>query len=310
LKGALPSPGHQLENTYVLVLGELKTMKTRVLSPRGKEVIIGDNLPTVLIGERINPFGKGPVKDALKSGDLKPIREEALNQVEAGADILMISVGAFGIDEGAVLPRVAEEVMKTVDVPLCLESRNAVALEEALKLGCGKPIVSSVTGEDRTVEEMLPLVKKYNTALVALASDGAGIPKEPLKRVEIMQRIVGRAKEAGILPEDILVDCVAESSAVNDRALIVTLETMEMVKRELGVNLVLGASNVSFGLPNRAVINSVFLSLAIHAGLTCAIVNASRMKPYIMAADLLLGRDPRARHYTAYCRKLKSVSPR
>lgn len=122
-------------------------METHVLSPHGKEVIIGDNLPTVLIGERINPFGKGPIKEALMSGDMKPIREEALKQVEAGADILIISVGAFGIDESVVLPGAAEEVIKTVEVPLCLESRNPVALEKALMLGCGKPIISSVTGE-------------------------------------------------------------------------------------------------------------------------------------------------------------------
>lgn len=284
-------------------------METHVLSPQGKAVIIGDNLPTVLIGERINPFGKGPIKEALMSGDMKPIREEALKQVEAGADILIISVGAFGIDESVVLPGAAEEVIKTVDVPLCLESRNPVALEKALMLGCGKPIISSVTGEDQVLGEMLPLVKKYNTAVVALASDGTGIPKEPHRRLEIIHRIVTKAEKMGIAFEDILVDCVAESSAVNDKAVIATLETMRMVKGELGVNLVLGASNVSFGLPNRMVVNSVFLVLAIQAGLTCAIVNAAKMKPYIMAADLLLGRDQRARRYSAYGRKLKSASP-
>jgi len=284
-------------------------METHVLSPHEKEVIIGDNLPTVLIGERINPFGKGPIKEALMSGDMKPIREEALKQVEAGADILNISVGAFGIDESVVLPWAAEEVIKTVDVPLCLESRNPVALEKALMLGCGKPIISSVTGEDQVLGEMLPLVKKYNTAVVALASDGTGIPKEPHRRLEIIHRIVTKAEKMGIAFEDILVDCVAESSAVNDKAVIATLETMGMVRGELGVNLVLGASNVSFGLPNRMVVNSVFLALAIQAGLTCAIANAAKMKPYIMAADLLLGRDQRARRYSAYGRKLKSASP-
>jgi 5-methyltetrahydrofolate--homocysteine methyltransferase len=195
-------------------------------------------------------------------------------------------------------------------VPLCLESGNPVALEEALKLSCGRPIISSVTGEDHVLEEILPLVKKYNTAVIALASDSSGIPKEPLGRVDIIHHIIERAEKIGISLEDILVDCIAESSAVNDKAAIVTLETMGIIKRELGVNLVLGASNVSFGLPNRMVINAVFLSLAIQAGLTSAIVNAAMMKPYIMAVDLLLGRDQRAQHYTAYYRKLKSVSPR
>jgi len=284
-------------------------MKTTVVSPRGKELIIGDNAPTALIGERINPFGKGPLKEALLSGVMEPIREEALKQVVGGADILNVSVNAFGIDEGLVLPRVISEIIKVVDVPLCLESRIPVALEETLKIGCGKPIISSVTGEDRILDEILPLVRKYSTVVVALAADASGIPKEPSKRLQIIRRIIDRTDKMSIPREDILVDCIAESSAINDRAAIVTLETMGIVKRELGLNLVLGASNVSFGLPNRTVVNSVFLSLAIQAGLTCAIVNAAKMKPYIMATDLLLGRDPWARQYVTYYRRLKSVPP-
>ncbi len=290
------------------VFTERRPMETKVLNPQGKEVIIGENLPTVLIGERINPFGKGPVKGALLSGAMEPIRVEALKQVEAGADILNVSVNAFGIDEGVVLPRVTVEIMREVDVPLCLESRSPVALEETLKLGCGKPIISSVTGENRILDEILPLVKKYNTAVIALASDASGIPKEPLKRLQVIKQIIDRTDKMSIPREDLLVDCIAESGAVNDQAAIVTLETMRIVKHELGVNLVLGASNVSFGLPNRTVINSVFLALAVQAGLTCAIVNAAKMKPYLMAADLLLGRDPWARRYVTYYRSLKSVS--
>lgn len=283
-------------------------MKTHTASPQGNEVIIGDNLPTVLIGERINPFGKGILKEAMKAGDMEPIRQEARRQVEAGADILMISVAAFGLDEEAVLPRVTEAVIKTVDVPLCLESRNPAALEKALQLGCGKPIISSVTGEEQLIEQILPLVKTYHTAVVLLASDENGIPREPQKRIDIINGILKRAEALGIPREDILVDCVAESSAVSDQAVSITLETMAGLEIELGLNLVLGASNVSFGLPKRTIINSVFLSLAISAGLNCAIVDAARMKPTILAADLLLGRDPRARRYTAYFRKLKSAS--
>lgn len=283
-------------------------METHLRSPQGKEVVIGDSRPTILIGERINPFGKGTLKEAMKAGDMEPIRQEARKQVEAGADILMISVAAFGLEEEAVLPRVTEAVIQTVDVPLCLESRNALALAKALQLGCGKPIISSVSGENAVLEQVLPLVKKYHTAVVVLASDETGIPREPLRRMEIIKGILDRAAGLGIDREDILVDSVAESSAVSDQAARVTLETMGKVKQEWGVNQVLGASNVSFGLPKRTVINGVFLSLAVQAGLTCAIVDAARMKPTILAADLLLGRDPRARRYTAYFRKLKSVS--
>jgi 5-methyltetrahydrofolate--homocysteine methyltransferase len=282
-------------------------MDTLVVSPLGKEVLIGDERPTVLIGERINPFGKGSLKEAMKSGDMEPIRLEARKQVEAGADILIISVATFGIDETVVLPRVTRVVMETVDVPLCLESRNPVALRETLKLGVGKPLISSVTGE-AFLEEILLLVKEYGTALVAMASGGAGIPKEPLQRLSVAAQILERAENLGISRQDILVDCLAESSAVNEKATLVTLETMRQVKEVLKVNLVLGASNVSFGLPFRKIINAVFLSLAIRAGLHCAIVNAASMKPYIMAADLLLGKDSKARHYTAYGRKLKSAA--
>jgi 5-methyltetrahydrofolate--homocysteine methyltransferase len=283
---------------------------TTVISSQGKEVRIGEGQPTVLIGERINPFGKGPLKDAMQSGEMEPIRLEAIKQVEAGADIQIVSVNAFGIDEGLVFPRVTAEVLKTVDSPLCLESRDPAVLEQALRLGLGKPIISSISGEEEVMEQILPLVKTYHTAVVLLASDEAGIPKDASRRVEIIKSILNRAESIGIPREDILVDCVAESSAVNDQAVSVTLETMARIKEELGVNLVLGASNVSFGLPKRMVINRVFLSLAIQGGLNCAIVDAAKMKPTIMAVDLLLGRDPRARRYTTYCRKLKSASSR
>ena len=280
-------------------------MDTRVISPQGKEVIVGDGRPTVLIGERINPFGKGPLKEAMKTGDMEPIRREALKQAEAGADILIISVATFGIDETLVLPRVVQAVVETVDIPLCLESRNPLALEKALTLGLGKPIISSVTGEDPVLDKILPLVKQYGTALVAMTSGGVGIPKVPQKRLEIARHILDRTAGLGIPREDLLLDCLAESSAVNDQAVLITLETMETVKRETGVNLVLGASNVSFGLPNRLAVNAAFLSLAIRAGLNCAIVDAARMKPFILAVDLLLGRDRIARRYTNYNRKLK-----
>jgi len=279
-------------------------VETVVVSPQGKEVLIGDNRPVVLIGERINPFGRGPLKEAMKSGDMEPIRTEALRQVEAGADILMVSTAAFGLDEIIVLPQVTEAILQTVDVPLCLESRNPLALEKTLQLGCGKPIISSVTGEDALLEQILPLVKTYRTALVLLASDTSGIPTQAEKRLEIIILIIEKAQAIGIDIENLIADCVAESSAVNPMAAVITLETMKRVREKRGLNLVLGASNVSFGLPGRSVINAVFLSLAVQAGLTSAIVNPKLMKPFILAADLLLGRDHRARRYTGYCRKL------
>jgi 5-methyltetrahydrofolate--homocysteine methyltransferase len=251
-------------------------METRVISPKGKEVIIGDNLPAVLIGERINPFGKGPIKEGMVTGNMEPIAKMAIQQVQDGADILIISVAAFGVDENVILPKAAAAVMEAVDVPICLESRNPVALEAALKLGCGKPIISSVTGEDAHLNDLLPLVQKYDTSLEIIASDASGIPNNAAKRLEILVHIAERAKELGIGPEKLIADCIAESSAVNSSAALLTMETMKMTKNVLGINLVLGASNVSFGLPERPVINAIFLSLAIQAGLNCAIVTRQR----------------------------------
>jgi 5-methyltetrahydrofolate--homocysteine methyltransferase len=201
---------------------------------------------------------------------------------------------------------VMEAVMDAVDVPLCIESRNPEALEKALSLGCGKPIVSSVTGERQVLEALLPLVKAHGAALVALASDASGIPKDAAGRMEVVRRILGQTDASGIPREDILVDCVAEASAVNDKAAAVTLGSMELVQAEWGLNLVLGASNVSFGLPDRTIVNAAFLALAIKTGLTAAIVNPAVMLPYAMAADLLVGRDPRARRFTTYYRKRKA----
>ena len=280
-------------------------MKTGVTSAKGKEVFIGDGLPTVLIGERINPFGKNGIKEALAAGDMEPIRAEALHQTEAGADILNVCVSAFGIDETVVLPRVVRELSALVDVPLCLDSRNPEALEAALQAGCGKPLINSISGEEGVLDKVLLLVKRYDTAVVALATDSAGIPAKPEKRLDVIRRIVDRAEASGIGRERILADCLAESVGINPQAAGITLQTMGMVKEELGLNLVLGASNISFGLPMRKYINTVFLSLAVKGGLDCAIVNVEAVKPFMLAADLLTGRDARARRYTTYCRALK-----
>jgi 5-methyltetrahydrofolate--homocysteine methyltransferase len=278
-------------------------MDTIVTSPQGKEVLIGHGRPTVLIGERINPFGKGPIKEALLAGDMQPIGDEALAQVAAGADILIVNVNAFGIDETVLLPQAVQAILRTVDIPLCLESRNPLALEKALAAGCGRPIISSVTGEAAILEQIMPLVKKYNTSVIAMASDGAGIPPDPERRVEVARKIIEYGENIGISREDILIDCLAESVGVNNHAARITLKAIGMVQKELGNNMVLGASNISFGLPKRTFINIPFLTLAIASGLTAAIVNAGIVRPYILATDLLLEQDLRARRYMGYCRQ-------
>jgi len=279
-------------------------MKTLVISPNRKEVVIGDGQPTVLIGERIHPFGKGPVKEALQSGNFKLVCEEASSQVEAGADVLIVNANVFGMEESDLLPRVVRSIMDTTDVPLCLESRNPLALEKTLQMGCGRPMISSVTGEKPILDSLLPIIKKYDLPVVVMATDSAGIPPDPHRRIEIVQDTLRYAEAMGIPRENLVVDCLAESIAVNAEAARITCKTIERVRDELGMNTILGASNISFGLPKRSWINIPFLSLAIASGLTSAIVNVKVVKPYATACDLLTGRDRRSRRYMAYYRSL------
>jgi 5-methyltetrahydrofolate--homocysteine methyltransferase len=279
-------------------------MKTIVISPKHREVVIGDDQPTVLIGERIHPFGKGLVKEALQSGNFKLVCEVASSQVEAGADVLIVNANVFGMDESDLLPRVVRSIVDATDVPLCLESRDPLALEKTLQMGCGRPMISSVTGEKPLLDSILPIIKKYDLPVVAMATDSSGIPPAPHRRIEIVQSTVRYAEALGIPRENLVIDCLAESIAVNAEAARITCKTIERVRDELGMNTILGASNISFGLPNRSWVNIPFLSLAIASGLTAAIVNVKLVKPYVTGCDLLMGRDRRSRRYMAYYRSL------
>jgi len=271
-------------------------MKTMVSSP-SKEVIIGDNQPTVLIGERINPTGKKKLADALKAGDLDTVRGEALAQVQAGADILDVNVGAFGVDEVTLLPKAVRAVMDTVDVPLCLDSSNPDALEAALKVYKGKPVVNSVTGEERSLKRVLPLIKKYGAVVIGLVQDDEGIPKDAERRVQIAHNIMEKVEAAGIPREDVVIDCLAFAVGAEPSSGVAVIEAIRRIKAELGVNMTMGASNVSFGLPDRELINNAFVVMAVAAGATCLIVDVAKVRSTILATDLVLGRDKRARRY-------------
>ncbi len=277
-------------------------METRVSSPT-KEVIIGDDQPTVLIGERINPAGREKLQEALKAGNLEIVRKEALDQAEAGADILDVSVGTFGVDEVTLLPKAVKTVMNTVDIPLCLDSTNHEALAAALKVYKGKPLVNSVSGEEQSLAGVLPLVKEYGAAVVGLVQDDEGIPKDSGRRVAIAHKIVERAEKAGIAREDIIIDCLAFAVGADTSAGAAVIEAIRQIKTELGVNLTLGASNVSFGLPDRVLLNNAFVAMTIAAGATCLIVDVARVRPTVLAADLVLGRDKYARRYIEAYRK-------
>jgi 5-methyltetrahydrofolate--homocysteine methyltransferase len=251
----------------------------------------------VLIGERINPAGKKKLAEALKAGDLELVRGEARAQVQAGADILDVNVGAFGVDEVAMLPRAVQAVMDTVDVPLCIDSNDPAALEAAMKAYKGKPLVNSVTGEERSLTRILPLIKERGAAVIGLVQDGEGIPKDAKRRVSIARNIVKRAEEFGIGPEDIVIDCLAFAVGADTSSGPAVMEAIRAIKSGLGVNMTLGASNVSFGLPDRDLLNSAFAAMAVAAGITCLITDAAKIKPTIAAADLVLGRDKYARRY-------------
>ena len=271
-------------------------MKTR-LSSATKEVIIGDELPTVLIGERINPTGKKKMTAALEAGDLDVVRKEALAQIEAGADVLDVNAATANTDEVTLLPKVVQVVMDTVDVPLCLDSSRPEALEAALKLYKGKPLINSVTGQEESLREVLPLVREYKAAVIGMTVDDEGIPDEMERRVAIAHKIVERAEKSGIAREDVIIDCVTMTLGADPKTALITVESLRRIKEELGVNMTLGASNISFGLPNRDLINNAFLAVAIAAGLNCPVINVAKMRPIVLAVDLVMGRDTNAMRY-------------
>lgn len=273
------------------------------LSSAKRTVIIGDDQPTRLIGERINPTGRKKLTAALLAGDLDMIRQEAVEQVQAGADILDVNVGAAGVNEEKLLPRVLQMVMEAVDVPLSIDTANPTALKAALEVYRGKALVNSVNGEERSMQAVLPLVAQYDARVIALTMDEGGIPTDdPARRLIIARKIVERAESLGIARDRILIDCLAMTVGADSRAGQITLEAIRLVRAELGVNLTLGVSNVSFGLPDREAINRTFLPMVIAAGVNCPIVNAARVRDVILTADVLAGRDEFAMHYIRYFR--------
>ena len=282
-------------------------VETKVASAT-REVIIGGGRPTVLIGERINPTGKKRLAEALRAGDLSVAREEAIAQVAAGADILDVNVGATGVDELTVLPLAVQAVAEVVDVPLCLDSRKVKALAAALAVCPGRPIVNSVTGEEASLEEVLPLVKEYGVPVIGLTLDEKGIPAEAEARLEIAYRIVERAEAIGIPREDVIIDCLTLSLGANVKAGLATLEATRRVRDELGVNQTQGASNISHGLPNRPALTGAYLAMAIEAGLTCPTVDAAQVRLAILSADLVLGRDNYAMRFISAYREAQKAA--
>jgi 5-methyltetrahydrofolate--homocysteine methyltransferase len=271
-------------------------METKISSST-KEVTICDGLPTVLIGERINPAGRKSMAEALKAGDFEIVRNEALAQAKAGADIIDVNATIFGADEVSILPKAVQTAMETVDIPLCIDSANPAALEAALKIYKGKPLINSVTGEEKSLKMILPLVKKYEAAVIGLTQDDEGIPANAERRVAIAHKIVERAEKAGISRDNIVIDCLALAIGANPISGTIATETARRIKAELGVNITVAVSNISFGMPDRILINFAFAAAMISAGATCLIVDTAKIRPIVLASDLVLSRDKRARRY-------------
>ena len=268
-----------------------------VVSSTTRQVVISDARPTVLIGERINPTGKKKLAEALRAGDLEIVRQEALDQVQAKADILDVNVGTTGVDEVALLPQAVRAVMDTVDVPLCIDSSNPRALAAALKTYRGKALINSVTGQDESLNEILPVVKEYQAAVIGLTMDEEGIPKSTDRRVSIAHKIIERAEAIGIPREDVIIDCLNMPAAADSQASLTVIQAIGRIKAELGVNMTLGASNISFGLPDRTLLNSAFLAMVIQLGVTCPVVDVAKVRSFVLATDALLGRDTYMKRY-------------
>ncbi len=281
-----------------------------ILQGRSKTVVIGADKPFCVIGERINPTGRKKFAAELREGDLSTVVVDTLAQVEAGVDMVDINAGIPLVDEAELLANMIKLVQETADIPICIDSSVIEALEAGLAAYEGKALVNSVTGEDDRLEEILPLVAKHGAAVIGLANDETGIPETPEERLAIARKIVRVAGEHGIPPEDVVIDPLAMTVGADPEAVNTTLRTMLLIRDELGVNMSLGGSNISFGLPHRAALNAAFISIASAHGLTSAIMNA--LAPECVtaahAADLLLGRDLWGASWIATFRAAQLVS--
>ena len=269
-------------------------MHTVLRSP-SKEVTIGHDQPFCIIGERINPTGRKKFQEQLRAGDLSQVEVDVAQQVAGGAHVLDVNMGVPLTDEADLLARAIRLVQAITDLPICIDSSVVEALEAGLAAYEGKALVNSVTAEDERMALILPLVKQYGAAVIALPNDETGIPATAQERVDLTGKIIRVAtQQYGIPVEDIVIDPLAMTVGADTEAVTITLDAIARIRAEFGVNMTCGASNVSFGLPNRHALNATFLPVAASHGLTSAVMDARtpRIVEAVRAGDLLLGRDP------------------
>ena len=269
-------------------------MTKTVISSATKEVVIGFDQPFVIIGERINPTGRKLLSEEMSKGDLSRVEQDTHAQVAAGAHMLDVNAGIPLADEPKILADTIKLVQSITDLPLSIDSSIVAALQAGLEVYQGKALLNSVTGEEERLESVLPLVKKYSCAVVAISNDETGISEDPDIRFKVAKKIVDRAKDYGIPSSDIVVDPLVMPIGALNSAGMQVIKLVRRLQEELKVNTTCGASNVSFGLPNRNGINAAFLTMAIASGLTSAITNPlhDSLMQAVMGADVMMGNDP------------------
>ena len=265
-----------------------------VLTSPGQTVTIGHDQPFCIIGERINPTGCKKFQLQLREGDLSAIEEDVHDQIAGGANVLDVNMGVPLTDEPALLAKAITLIQSITDTPICIDSSIIEALQAGLETYQGKALVNSVTGEDERMDLVLPLIKKHGAAIIALPNDETGIPATAAERMIITEKIVRAVEKHGIPLEDLVIDPLAMTVGADPEAVKITLETIYLIREKWGLNMTLGASNISFGLPYRHALNAAFLPAAMSHGLTSAVMDSRTplIVESVRAADLLLGLDP------------------
>lgn len=280
-------------------------MKT-TLRNKTQEVVIDTEGPVVIIGENINPTRRKKLIETLSAKNFDFAIELANTQIANGADVLDVNVGFPGVDDAMLLPETVKALQDAVDVPLCIDSPNPKALEAALKVIEGKCLINSVNGEEKSLEAILPMAREYGAAVIGLVMDDNGITHDPEERFRIAEKILKRATSLGIPEEDVVIDPLAMAVSADGDACMVTLQTIKLIHDRLGLNITAGASNISFGLPNREMLNSAFMTLAIWNGLSCPITNPNKITTLVRATDLVRARDDYAMRFTEHYQNQES----